>query len=330
MLSEAAFQQGDSFALMIQVPKTQVGPGSPPVHRHDQGFMSIGLRPVFSDKINGGTDPYGNPLSFSREWQNFLLSGQDASKVVDLDLAQSSAGLLTPPVANPGGPPATDFTQPIALGVDGASKSPILRNVALTPPYFSWGGYPNLRQAMKLYNRGGNRREITAANAAVENTAGVACTSGDNSGTGPDGGGAYPLTGVTACDTNTTGPILSLGLLDCDPDVATGVPPAACATAGRDTSNDDLAALVRFMKALTDTRVQCDKAPFDHPELMILNGHTATDPNHDGKATDNTFKLPAAGAAGYAPSSGFCIPNAGDLFAPGMQARSGGAKVVLY
>jgi hypothetical protein len=69
MLSEAAFQQGERFALMIQVPKTQVGPGSPPVHRHDQGFMSIGLRPVFSDKINGGTDPYGNLLSFSRQWQ---------------------------------------------------------------------------------------------------------------------------------------------------------------------------------------------------------------------------------------------------------------------
>ncbi len=32
---------------------------------------------------------------------------------------------------------------------------------------------------------------------------------------------------------------------------------------------------------------------------------------------------------GYAPSSGLCIPNAGDLFAPGMQARSGGSRVPL-
>jgi hypothetical protein len=64
--------------------------------------------------------------------------------------------------------------------------------------------------------------------------------------------------------------------------------------------------------------------------LTIVNGHLATDPNRDGKATDITFKLPAAGAAGYSTTSGYCIPNAGDLFAPGMQSRSGGLKVPLY
>src|SRR6185369_16211007 len=57
-----------------------------------------------------------------------------------------------------GAAPASVDTH-ISMGVDGAAKAPILRNVALTPPYFSWGGYPNLRQVVKFYNRGGNRRD---------------------------------------------------------------------------------------------------------------------------------------------------------------------------
>jgi hypothetical protein len=75
--------------------------------------------------------------------------------------------------------------------------------------------------------------------------------------------------------------------------------------------------------------VQCDAAPFDHPQLFVTNGHTKTDRNHDGRADDITFALPAVGASGYSTTSGYCIPNSGDLFAPGMQARSGGARVPL-
>jgi hypothetical protein len=101
---------------------------------------------------------------------------------------------------------------------------------------------------------------------------------------------------------------------------------AACAALGKDTTNDDLAAHEVFMKSLTDPRVQCDVAPFDHPALTVFNGHTATDKNKDGKADDITFTLPAVGAGGYAHNSGYCIPNSADLFAPGMQSRSGGPK----
>ena len=83
------------------------------------------------------------------------------------------------------------------------------------------------------------------------------------------------------------------------------------------------------MGSLTDRRVQCDAAPFDHPQLYVADGHRSADLNRDGKADDIIFALPAVGAAGYATTSGYCIPNSGDLFAPGMQARSGGAKVPL-
>lgn len=318
LLSQAAFQAGQNFGLMIQVGKNLGG-----VHRHDQGTMSIGLRPVFTDLINGGTDPWGGPLSFSRQLQNYLTNASNPIYLLDPVLQRAVAG--GPAAApNPLGQPLV--AAPV-LGVDGAAKSPILRNVALTPPYFSWGGYPSLRQALKLYNRGLNRRDITATN--NERAVGTECTSGDNTGTGQVGDKPYPLTGETNCDSNTTAAIQPLGLLDCDPEAATGLPPAACATLGKTAATDDLAALERFLKALTDTRVQCDQAPFDHPELKILNGHTVADANHDGKANDIVFSLPAVGAAGYAKTSGYCIPNAGDLFAPGMQSRSGGAKVSI-
>ena len=94
------------------------------------------------------------------------------------------------------------------------------------------------------------------------------------------------------------------------------------------TLNDDLAALERFLESLSDRRVQCDQAPFDHPSLRFQRPK-GNDTNHDGLADDIVFELPAVGATGYDLKSGYCIPNAGDLFAPGMQSRSGGQRVPL-
>ncbi len=54
---------------------------------------------------------------------------------------------------------------------------------------------------------------------------------------------------------------------------------------------DQVNALVAFMLALTDERVLYERAPFDHPELVVPNGQ-----NPDG--SDITITLPAVGAAG--------------------------------
>jgi hypothetical protein len=341
LLSQAAFRAGDAFAPIIRVGSQVPGQN----HTHDQGFMSLGLRPVFTDLISGGTDPYGNPLSFSRQYWNFKKNGtpvvdpylQRAITASDQEIASGS--VLCPPQ---GSPPGTAPSVPCSnklgvtlfdssdpgltlLGVDGASKSPILRNVALTPPYFSWGGYPSLRQALKLYNRGFNRRDMTLSGEAAHN--GVGCASGDNSGTGPDGNRTLSELQVAGsnCASNTTGTITTLGLIDCEASAFA----TFCAQNNLTPANDDLAALETFLKAMTDRRVQCDQAPFDHPSLKILVGHRPTDSNGDGKADDIVFNLPAVGASGYSQKSGYCIPNSGDLFAPGMQSRSGGLKVAL-
>src|SRR3954469_24323194 len=42
--------------------------------------------------------------------------------------------------------------------VDGAFKTPGLRDVELTAPYFHNGGQLTLRQVVDFYNRGGDRR----------------------------------------------------------------------------------------------------------------------------------------------------------------------------
>ena len=57
-------------------------------------------------------------------------------------------------------------------------------------------------------------------------------------------------------------------------------------------------ALVEFMNHLTDERVKFRKAPFDHPELVLPNGHTGVE---NGVALDDNFVLPAVGREGGDP-----------------------------
>ncbi len=60
--------------------------------------------------------------------------------------------------------------------------------------------------------------------------------------------------------------------------------------------------LVAFLKALTDERVRYERAPFDHPQLFIPNGHpgdenSVTD-DGTGKATDAFIEIPSVGSNG--------------------------------
>ena len=68
---------------------------------------------------------------------------------------------------------------------------------------------------------------------------------------------------------------------------------------------DARASIVAFLNTLTDDRVVYEKAPFDHPELIIGHGHPGdnTKVNSgsfvDSKlATDDLVTLPAVGAEG--------------------------------
>jgi cytochrome c peroxidase len=284
-------------------------PPLPPVNRlpprsgqptlEDTGFFGIGTRPVTEDRGLGGTDPYGNPLSFTRQYKAGLGDGAngtpDPDAMVDDFEVDPCADFLAPFAPDCSLPPTGAAAAGLRVGVDSAVKAPSLRNVALTPPYFHYGGYASLEQVIEFYARGGSRRDIDAT--------------GDNSGTGPLGegnpDGSIPVAGPPF-GSNTSGIINPLNL----------------ALGGAKNQEYGIRALVAFMKTTTDPRVQCDAAPFDHPQLYLTHGHHEYDADRDGRADDVVVELPAVGQYGYADERpDLCIPNAGDLFADGMLNR---------
>jgi cytochrome c peroxidase len=117
------------------------------VFRYDNGFFNTGVRPTADDIGVGGVDPFNHPLSETRMAQNgdFDLLGNE------FDIAKELA---------------IDKSAPTA--VEGAFKTPGLRNVELTGPYFHNGGKATLMQVVDFYNRGG---DFGAANKPVTDPA---------------------------------------------------------------------------------------------------------------------------------------------------------------
>jgi cytochrome c peroxidase len=227
---------------------------------YDEGFYNIGVRPTIEDLGVGGKDPFGNPLSFTRQYKANIF--KDPFSVLNCgDLA-----------CLPSSPTA----------VDGAFKVPTLRNVELTGPFFHTGSRKTLEEVVEFYNRGGDRRGPT---------------SGDTTGFNNSAPG-FTLAQLPAENnpTNLDADIQTLGL-----------------------TVTEQAALVAFLKRpLTDDRVRCENAPFDHPELRIPNGHTGNNVsvtsivvnfNWGGPpwtatiAQTDLLTIPAVGSAGRCPGS---------------------------
>ncbi|HSQ03188.1 MAG TPA: cytochrome c peroxidase, partial [Burkholderiales bacterium] len=216
---------------------------------YDNAFYNIGVRPTVEDRGVGATDPFGNPLSFARNWFDLLRKRAVADPVwVDPCLFSIFFDATACWVA-----PDPNGTRIVA---EGAFKTPTLRNVSLTQPYFHNGSRYTLEQVVEFYNRGGDRRGPDD-----NDTTGFVAPDAPNSGTTNVHPGVSPL-GLTALE------------------------------------SADLVAFLRF--ALTDPRVACERAPFDHPSLSLHDGHVGDengvkDANRDGKADDQLLVLPAVG-----------------------------------
>jgi hypothetical protein len=70
-----------------------------------------------------------------------------------------------------------------------------------------------------------------------------------------------------------------------------------------DLSNTDIDDLVAFLKTLTDERVRWEKAPFDHPSLVLPNGHVGDEVTVKFNKTTNqalqeSYVLPSVGSSG--------------------------------
>jgi cytochrome c peroxidase len=184
---------------------------------YDNAFYNIGVRPTWQDLGVGGNDPFDHPLSESRLAQQGLFQS-----------------LLNATPNIPVG--ATE-----RITADGAFKTPGLRNVELTGPYFHNGGQLTLRQVVDFYNRGGDFAENNIDNLDR---------------------GIRPL----------------------------------------NLTEEQKTSLVAFMQSLTDERVRHERAPFDHPQLFITNGHpgdqNAVTNDGTGQATTTLVELPAVGRNG--------------------------------
>ncbi len=102
----------------------------------DKGFSNIGVRPSREDPGRGDEDEQGRPLAFAR-----------------LALASHPAAPALPECGQPqqGACPRNG-----RAAVNGAFKTPGLRNVELTGPYFHNGGIARLEQAVEFYDRQGD------------------------------------------------------------------------------------------------------------------------------------------------------------------------------
>jgi hypothetical protein len=76
-----------------------------------------------------------------------------------------------------------------------------------------------------------------------------------------------------------------------------------------DNSEDELAALEGWLRSLTDERVRHRRAPFDHPQLFVPDGHEgdgqAVVDDGTGAAVDRMREVPAVGRDGGPALPGF-------------------------
>src|SRR5713226_8347210 len=191
---------------------------------YDNGFYNTAVTFTGDDRGVGATiGPKNLPLSNSRFFQ---LPDNIANAPIPKDRPGVPSGPLQPNER---------------VAVDGAQKTPGLRNVELTAPYFHNGGMSTLEQVVEFYNRGGNFARENQADFDID---------------------IEPLH-LTA---------------------------------------EEKAALVAFLKALTDERVRFDQAPFDHPQLIVPNGAKGNQfrviNDGTGNAKENFLRIPAVGRNG--------------------------------
>lgn len=110
---------------------------------YDGGYYNIGVRPQTEDIGLGANDPFGNPLSLARREQ--LNPGSIRDNFIFPDLSPTER-----------------------IAADGAFKTPSLRNVELTGPYFHNGGVATLEDVISFYARGGDFHEENIKNKDAE------------------------------------------------------------------------------------------------------------------------------------------------------------------
>jgi cytochrome c peroxidase len=168
-LTNASLRNAQAGANVIE--PMLMGDGRAAVY--DNGFYNVGITPTLDDLGRGGANPFGQPLSSSRQLLLEALGIQaipfETIGAPIRGLVRGSGGVLGALDEDSGAfiPVCRDRDGDGACGdaddfllqrvaVDGAFKTPGLRNVALTGPYFHNGSMATLMEVVEFYDRGGN------------------------------------------------------------------------------------------------------------------------------------------------------------------------------
>ena len=259
----------------------------------DMGFFNTGVNDPAADPGVAGLDDLGNPLSFTEQYRQYLLGNYTAIKDTDVLTNIRSCdfihalGSTAPPFQL-----TSDVFQGAELQADG-SREGVLRNQNCN--------------AQKAYIP-----TIAAANAAV-NSSKMAIAN------------AAAFKVPTLRNIELTGPYMHNGSMATLEQVVefysrkgnVALPSNtfqhnlvnAVSLAGE--SPEDRAAVVEFLKTFTDDRVRYEKAPFDHPQVIVPHDHigdstsvTAGNPIAGNLAKDEMLDIPAVGANGSFESNG--------------------------
>lgn len=106
---------------------------------YDGGFYNVGVRRTTEDLGVGGLGPDTKPLSFAKQ-----VTAAEEGSVVDRFCYDPNKFQVKGPVR-----------EGERVAADGAFKTPGLRNVGLTAPYFHNGGKATLQQVVDHYDQGG-------------------------------------------------------------------------------------------------------------------------------------------------------------------------------
>ena len=228
----------------------------------DEGYFNTSVTPTGADPGVGGLDPFGNPLSFSAQYLQVLLEGK---------------AMIDPVIVN-----SCELDNPFAQDY---MKSELINDPAITGScgvrsiYAKVPKIPVLTAELEKRNDG---RAMVAVNGAfkVPSLRNIELT-------GPYMHNGSLLTLEQVVDFYFRG-----GNFKNAHHFATLVFP-------QDISAGEKADLVAFLKSLTDERVRWERAPFDHPQLLVPHGHQENaSPKNPQLAQDLFLKVPAVGKNG--------------------------------
>jgi len=256
----------------------------------DVGFANTGVGDPLADPGIGGFDDFGNPLSFADQYVSYLLGQNsgifDPNSVEKIRTCDFEAPLA---INDPDGPYPTYFTTADGIQVDGSRGEGSSRTQNCLQS--NWAFIPTIAAANTAL------AEDPSKLATVKHAAFKIPSLRNIELTGPymHNGSLASLQQVVefyARHGNFFNPELN--------DFINNI-----GLANTPESRASMPDLIALLKTFTDERVRYEKAPFDHPEVIVPNGHVGDDvfieagnPLSPVLAKDELLVVPAVGANG--------------------------------